>query len=236
MSSAALAVIAALGASGLTALASLGVVAYREHLRGKAAEHQALVAAVTEMLARSMEVSLRAEAMGQEMKIRSGILEGVDIVILRLRKPFSALEMHDWMAQDMAPLNAAWSVIWARGDQELIRRANALLSACSDLISVSTARTPAPTRTARIRRHMAGERWTPPMQEGLQEARVAMADAREQLAQHARQVLGKQTAQLFGHESEPDKEQATPPDAPQRPALDAGRADELHELPAEPGS
>jgi hypothetical protein len=202
MSSAVLAVIAALGASALTAGASLGVVALQERLRRKAADRHALADAVTEMLGRSMEVSLRAQAMGEEMKIRSGIMEGVDIVVTRLRKPFSALELHDWMAQDMAPLNAAWSVIWARGDQELIRRANALLSSCADLVSVSTALMPAETRTGRVRRNIVGERWTPQMQERLQGARTLMSHAREQLAQYAREVLGMAPAQLFGHDSE----------------------------------
>jgi hypothetical protein len=90
MTSAELAVIAALGASALTGAVSLGVVGLQEHLRSRRSDRDVLAAAVTAMLARSMEVSLRAQAMGDEAKIRSGILEGVDIVILRLRKPFSA--------------------------------------------------------------------------------------------------------------------------------------------------
>ena len=38
------------------------------------------------------------------------------------------------------------------------------------------------------------------MQKDLKEARTTVAHAREQLAQHARKVLGMAPAQLFGHE------------------------------------
>jgi hypothetical protein len=154
--------------------------------------------------------------MGETMKIRSGLGEGVDIVTHQ-RKPFDPLEMHDWMAQHMAPLNAAWSAIWAGGDQELVRRANALLSACSDLISVSTARMPAETAGARLRRQVAGERWTQEMLDKLQESRTMMAQAREKLAQHARTVLGMPPAQLFSHDTEAD---AGPSAAPMLPVAD----------------
>jgi hypothetical protein len=81
-------------------------------------DRRALADAITEMLSCSMEVSLGAHAMGETMKIRSGLGEGID-VLAHLRKQLDPLELHDWMARDVAPLNSAWSVIWARGDQEL---------------------------------------------------------------------------------------------------------------------
>ena len=199
LTSAELTVIAALGASALTGGASLGVVALRERLRRKAADQDTLVSAVTEMLSRSMSVTMRAQAMGETMKQRSGISEGVDVT-LRYRKPADLLELHDWVAQDMAPLHAAWSVIWARGDQELVRLANQLLASCGDVVAAATARMPAGNTTARMRRHVIGERWTPEMQEALQQAAKTLAYAREQLAQYARTILRLAPAQLFGHE------------------------------------
>jgi hypothetical protein len=81
-----LTVVAALGASFLTGLASLGVVAFQEWRRRKASDRDALLAAVTEMLSRSLAVSLRAEAMGLTMKVRSGLGEGVEVA-LRQRRP-----------------------------------------------------------------------------------------------------------------------------------------------------
>jgi hypothetical protein len=62
MNSAALAVVAALGASALTGVTP--VVGLRERLRRNAADRQELNGAVTQMLSRSMDVSLRAQAMG----------------------------------------------------------------------------------------------------------------------------------------------------------------------------
>jgi hypothetical protein len=59
---------------------------------------------ITEMLARSMEASLRAQAMGETMKLRSGL--GVVT-----RKLFDCLVIHDWITQDLAPLKAAWSLV-----------------------------------------------------------------------------------------------------------------------------
>src|SRR5260370_36347700 len=120
MSAAVLAVIAALGASALTAAASLGVVALQERLRRKAADRRFLADAVTEMLSRSMAVMMRGKAISLQMRFRSGLGEGADVA-LRIRKPADVLEYHDWLAGDFAPLNQAWSVIWARGDQETIR-------------------------------------------------------------------------------------------------------------------
>ncbi len=217
MSSAELAVTAALGASAITAIASLGIVAFQQWLQGRAAARDAITVAVTEMLGRSMSVSSRAQAMGETMKVRSGIGEGIDVT-LHQRKPTDPLELHDWMAQDFAPLNAAWSVIWARSDQELIRRANKLLNSCGEVISASTARQPADTTAARTRRAVVGDRWTPEMKAAYQRALVDMAHAREQLAVYARSTLGLPAAELFTPKPEdtavpPPRERAAVPAA-----------------------
>lgn len=66
------------------------------------------------MLSRSMAVMTAAQALGLTMKTRSGLGEGVDVA-MRLRKPADPMELHDWLAKDMAPLTEAWSVI--RPDQ-----------------------------------------------------------------------------------------------------------------------
>jgi hypothetical protein len=198
VTSAELAVVAALGASLLTGLASLGVVAFQEWRRRKEADRDALLAAVTEMLSRSLAVSLRAQTMGLTMKVRSGLGEGVDVA-LRQRKPADPLELHDWIAQDLAPLNAAWSEIWARGDQEMVRLANGLLSACMGLMGVSTERQPADSVAARVRRWIVGERLTSEMQADIEKGHKELAHAREKLANYARHLLGQPTVALFGH-------------------------------------
>ena len=44
--------------------------------------------------------------MGESMRLRSGLSEGLDVT-LRLRKLADAMEFHDWMAQDVMPMHAA---------------------------------------------------------------------------------------------------------------------------------
>jgi hypothetical protein len=196
VSSAELAVVAALGSSALTAVATLGVTWFREWLRGRAAGRDALGTAITEMLSRSMAVMMAAQTLGLTMKSRSGLGEGLDVAT-RLRKPSDPMELHDWIAKDMGPLNEAWSAIWVRGDQETIRLANALLGACAEIVSAGTQRQPADTAPARLRRWAVGERQTPDMEADLQAAIKAVAHAREQLARHSRRKLGLPAAELF---------------------------------------
>jgi hypothetical protein len=135
-------------------------------------------------------------------------------VTTRIRKPADALELHDWVAADIAPLTEAWSVIWARGDQEMVRLANALLASCGDLVSAATATKPADGAVARLRRMTAGAQWTSDLQKGLEDAVSEVAHARERLAQHVRGTLGLPTIALFGHEppsgSDTPEEQADP--------------------------
>lgn len=194
-----LAVIAALGASALTGGASLGVVALQERLRGRRADRDVLLTAVIAMMSRSMSVMTRSQAMSQQMRLRSGLAEGADVA-LRLRKPADSLELHDWLAIDMAPLTEAWSIIWARGDQEMVRLANALLSKCGDLLAAATSRNPADTVATHLRRWARGEKWTPELQADLDRAVKDVAHARERLAQYARLHLGLPAVELFGHE------------------------------------
>jgi len=92
-----LAVVAALGASFLTVLGFLGVVTLQERLRDKATDRDALGAGGHRDVSRSTAVATRAQAMGETMKLRSGLGEGVDVAT-HLRKPADPLEIHDWMA------------------------------------------------------------------------------------------------------------------------------------------
>jgi hypothetical protein len=207
-----LAVVAALGASALTAVASLGVVALQERMRGKRDDRDTLTGAITAMLSLSMAVMMRWQAAGQQMRLRSGAGEGIDVV-LRVRKPADAQELHDWLASDLTPLNEAWSVIWARGDQETVRLANALLDKCSDLFTAATATETVSTLGGRVRRWVTGERWTPELQAALDAAVKDAAHARERLAQHARGQLGLAAVTLFGHEAPDSARPAAGPDA-----------------------
>ncbi len=79
--------------------------------------------------------------MGESMRLRSGLSEGLDVT-LRLRKPADAMEFHDWMAQDVVPMHAALDEIWTRWDQDGVRVANDVVGKCMDLLATSTASQP----------------------------------------------------------------------------------------------
>lgn len=196
MTASEVAITAALGASFLTAFGSLGVVWVQEWRRRKASDKAALHAAVTELLSRSLAVAMRSRALGEAMKARSGLKEGLDVTT-RARKPVDPLEVHDWMAQEVIPLNTALAELWTRDDQEGVRLANDVVNKCMELLGVSTARQPAHDGLGRVRRLVAGERWTPEMIAENQRAVNALALARKKFADHARARLGLGAVELF---------------------------------------
>ena len=201
MSSVVAVVVAALGGSALTGVASLAVVWLRERMQRKTAERDKLVNAVNEMLYRSMALMLRAQTLELWKRQMSGLLTGVDIVLLRIRPPADARDIYDWMRVDLDPLHQAWSVIWALGSQQTVSLANTLLSACGDLLGSATDTPGATTRAGKLWRRVAGEKIEAPSSSELKADIKAIAHAREALAQHARAILGLRAAQLFSPDS-----------------------------------
>ncbi|WP_433448939.1 hypothetical protein ACQPXS_10045 [Streptomyces sp. CA-142005] len=203
MTDAQVALTAALGASFLTAMGSWGVVWFQERLRGKASDRDALHAAVLELLTRSLAVATRAQAMGETMRLRSGLSEGLDVAV-RLRKPVDPLELHDWVAQDLQPLHAALSQLWTRCDQEGVRLANDVVGKCMDLVGTSTASRPARNGWQRVVAWAVGERWTSEMREEHQRAMEALALARKRFTDYAREALGQAVVDVFAQVERPD--------------------------------
>jgi hypothetical protein len=202
MTPAEVAITAALGASFLTAAGSLGVVWVQALRSGKAQDRAALRAAVRELLSRSIAVALRAQTMGETMKLRSGLSEGLDVT-LHLRKPADMMEFHDWMAQDLVPMHAALDEIWTRWDQDGVRLANDIVGKCMDLLGTSTATQPARTGRERIRKWVVGERWTTEMRDAHQAAIEELAHARKRFADYARVQLGLSAVDLFAQVGQP---------------------------------
>src|SRR4051812_47603443 len=196
LNDAVLAATSALAAAAVTSTASLGVVAYQERKRERAGKRAELSRAYVNLLARSMGIGLRARTMGEIMKVRSGLAEGIDVAT-RLRKPVDLQELYDWQAQDWDPMNEAWAAVWTRADAEGVRLANAVVAAAADLIGVSTARQPVDTTLERVRRWALGDRWTEEMLTEHQRSIELLARSRKELAEHARNVLGSQPADLF---------------------------------------
>jgi hypothetical protein len=197
MASAWAVVAAALGAAVLTSLGSLGVVGYQQRRRDKASGQDALHRAVLELLTRSLTVPLRARAMRDALAFRSGLMDGVAIVLLRVRKPLDALEIHDWQAPDIVALMTALDGVWTRGDQEAIRLADDLVLKCAVLLSESTTIVPARTRLQRARKALIGERWTPESEDAVKRAETDIATARRRLATYARASLKLDAVDLF---------------------------------------
>jgi hypothetical protein len=205
MTPAEVAITATLGASALTGAVSLSVVGPRESLQRKASNKDALHRAVRELLTRSIVVAMWAKAMRDAIRFRSGLMEGVDVVILRLRKPVDAMALYDWQAPDLVLLNAALNEVWTRWDQEGMRLASDLVHKCADLLSESTTLVPAKTPLQRARKALIGERWTPQREDAYNRALEDMLAARMGLANYARRTLRLKDVDLLA-EVEPPKE------------------------------
>lgn len=206
MNEAVIALSAALGAALLTGAGSLGVVWYQERLRGKASDADALAATITGLLTASFALAVRARTIGETAKVRSGVTEGLDVAT-RQRRPVDLMELHDWLERDWGPLRAAWSELWARGDQELIASGNRLMGACAEMISAATdLAPPSPDLTSKVKRVFQGEKWTPEMTERLRAAELSLARARKDLAVLARGKLGRTAVDPFAG-SEPVTEE-----------------------------
>lgn len=219
MTPAEVALTAALGASFLTGIASVGAIWFQEWRRGKADDEDALRASVQELLARSLAVAIRARAMGETMKLRSGLKEGFDVA-MRHRKLLDPLELHDWMAQDMVPLNAALSEIWTRDNQQGIQLANDVVNACMEVLGASTPTQLDMSAWDRVRRWAAGVRWTPEMIEENNRSVRKLAQARKRYAEHARARFGLDAVELFTAPESEDKSKSVsqPPDIDNGPA------------------
>ncbi len=204
MTPAELTLAAALGSSALTGAVSFGVFWLQDRRQRKAADKAALHKAMSDLLSRSLAVAMRARAMGETMKSRSGLTEGVDVA-LRQRKPVDQLELHDWMAQDVAPLNEALTEIWTRDNQAGVRLANDVVSKCMDLLGASTTIQGPSTSRERLRRWAVGVRWTPEMVAENDRAMIELAHARKRYADHARARFGREAIELF---STADEQQA----------------------------
>jgi hypothetical protein len=196
MTPAELTLTAALGSSALTGAVSFGVLWLQGWRRQRTADRAALHQAYADLLSRSLAVAMRAKAISETMRLRSGLTEGVDVT-LRQRKPLDLFEFHDWVAKDLAPLNDALTEIWTRADQQGIRLANEVVSTCADLLGVSTAVQKPANGWERLRTWAVGVRWTPEMIADNDRVMKELAHARKRFAEHARARFGRDAVELF---------------------------------------
>lgn len=130
-------VVAALGASALTAAASLGVAWIQARWRTSEDRRQHLASACSDVLSASMLVAHRARVLDSTIQVRSGLTEGLDVA-LHHRKPVDPMQLYDWLSQDLAALHKAVSEVWLRGGGEISRTASDIEVQCARLLELGT--------------------------------------------------------------------------------------------------
>jgi len=186
-------VVAALGSSALTGLVAFGLEWWRSHVAGRAALSERRARAYTRLLARSGVIVHIAGGFHLAMQVRSGLAEGVN-VMLGKQRPLDPLELMERMRADIEPLYEAWSEVWAVGSKEAIAEANDLVDKCGDVMSAATRPGEAVPRFMQV---IAGEKWTPAQLDQWDKEVRALAEARRRLAVTTRRELGIEVAELF---------------------------------------
>lgn len=130
-------VVAALGASALTSLGTLGIDALRARRSAKQDRLGALVLACDQVISSALKLALRSESLRKTMFVRSGLTEGIDIA-LHHRKPIDPMELGDWLMIDLGPMLDAQSRIWVYGNRDLIQGAAAVIEAAREVLAKST--------------------------------------------------------------------------------------------------
>jgi len=143
-------VAASVSASAFSFAGAFWLDARRAKRQAKIAKEEELKNACAQIISGALRVSQKSGALGVAMVIRSGLGEGLSVV-LRLRKPADPLEINDYLFSELAPILDAQSVVWLSGgsDATLVRSAGDVVVAVGDVIEKSTAlpkyRQPDPT-------------------------------------------------------------------------------------------
>jgi len=131
-------VAASLGSATLSILGAFGVNWQRDARSKRRARDKELKDACILIIAGANRVALRSASMRANMFARSGITEGLDVV-LHHRKPADVLEISDYLFSDFGPVLDAQAAVWLAGDEQLIRSAGDVVLAISDVIEKSSA-------------------------------------------------------------------------------------------------
>ncbi|MEU8264119.1 hypothetical protein AB0C02_26280 [Micromonospora sp. NPDC048999] len=176
-------VIAALVASGLTAFASLGVVAVQARLARIREDRAAMQRSYVVLLALSLRLAQKAEVLRRQKYFRSGLREASNL-LWGFQKPLDLMELHDWLAADMAAMEEAWAEIWVSGNPEGIRLSNEVLDGVSNVMEAAM--------QTNGKRDMQDE-------DELMHVLRQLAEARRLLALHVRSVTkaSPRTVELF---------------------------------------
>lgn len=133
-------VAAALGSATLTIAGTFWLEQWRLGRAGKATHHDRLREACVQMGAHALSFALRAQTLYLTAILRSGIGEGLDIV-LHHRKPVDPMELADWLAVDLKPMLEAQCLIEATAGEELVRAAADLVLAAMAVLEKASSAT-----------------------------------------------------------------------------------------------
>lgn len=185
---------AAVLASLLTALASLGVVHLQEKRRASAAEGAAFQAAAQIVLSKGLSIIDRANLLSAVVRSESTPLAGV-AVLLRLRNPANRLGLLESLAADQEEIRFAGAHVALHGDQATVSMCNTLLRAAT-----AVAQAVSPTRERSVlgfaKAMIMG--LPQPNPERIREAAEELTESRQNFANHLRRLRALSPVDVYG--------------------------------------
>lgn len=185
-------VVAAVGASSLTAMATFGIA----YWQARRAERHALAGARRRAYADLISVTGLMIHSGWmlrlTMEMRSGLGEGIDVA-LRFRRPLDPMELDSWMRRDLDPLYSAWTDVWTVGSVAGVSTANRLVERVGEVVSEATAYGEA---RGRLAARVVGEKWSEEQMEEWLRKVDDLGEDRRALADLARRETGVDVAEF----------------------------------------
>jgi hypothetical protein len=185
-------VVAALGGSALTGTVALVVPAVQRRYSRQDTAATERATAYEDFANAAVAFAFRVEMGVGALRLRSGLSEGVSVLLLRWR-PIEPVETFDRMYRDFQPLQQAWSKIQTVGSQAVIDAAGQVIDACVRYIESAMS----PDKTlGPVSRALRGEVWTSTKTAEVEAARRALFAAREQFINVVRTELDREPVVL----------------------------------------
>lgn len=177
-----------------TGILGFGGIIWQQLHRDRVAAKAEKRDAYHQMIAAALSFSIRAQALRETMRVRSGLADSLDVSLrvrprdlvemtLHSRTPLDPMALHDWLAQGYEPVNQAWSRIEIIGSAEAIEAATQLLDACADVVAVATQ---AGSARGRMRSGLIGLKWTAQQDQALAAAATLVVQRRRRFVEVAR--------------------------------------------------
>lgn len=230
-------VAAALGSASLTIAGTFGLDTLRGRRARREAHNDRLRNACVQMGSHALAFALRAQTLYLTAVFRSGIGEGLDVVLYH-RKPLDPMDLAEWLSADLRPMLEAQSLIEVAADEELVRSAADLVLAAMTVLEKASNVVPdaaGPVRSPRQRlarrlRALVPLRRDPEVEKATQQAVRGLGQQLRQFARLTRDRLGvndpdvviRAFPELFAEADRVDGEPPQP--SPGTPAARSGAA------------